>query len=363
MKVLLCTPYNPGPLCEQGGIVIWAKNIMDYYSTTACDVSVRVVPFNRRIRDNRKLYKRIWGGMADYWPAIKETSREVKNGYDVLHLCTSAQISLIKDYFVLKAAKRRGVKTVVHFHFGRMSELIEQKNWEWKLMRRVLNLANEIVLMDLKSFNALKELGFGNIHYLPNPLSLAIMNQVGQEADAIARKENRITFVGHVIPDKGVYELVEACKAIDGIELHIIGKCREEVAEKMRKIAGAGDWLCLDGQMEHRKVINELLSSGIFVLPSYTEGFPNVILESMVCSCAIVSTSVGAIPEMLAIRTPEPCGICCEPKDVEGLRDGIRFFIENSEEARKYSERAKKRVKEMYAVDKVWDKLTAIWRG
>jgi len=48
-----------------------------------------------------------------------------------------------------------------------------------------------------------------------------------------------------------------------------------------------------------------------FILPSYTEGFPNVILEAMALGKPIIATSVGAIPEILS----EECGVVMKPRD------------------------------------------------
>ncbi len=131
--------------------------------------------------------------------------------------------------------------------------------------------------------------------------------------------------------------------------------------EQMRQIGGNGEWLILEGEVGHERVIRELLSTNIFVFPSHTEGFPNVILESMACGCAIVATSVGAIPEMLDIGCSEPCGLCSDPKDVVSLRRNIQYFLDHPSEAREYARRAMRRVKDMYSVESVWAKLVSIW--
>lgn len=72
-----------------------------------------------------------------------------------------------------------------------------------------------------------------------------------------------------------------------------------------------------------------MLKCTVFVLPTYTEGFPNVVLESMACGCPIVATSVGAIPEML----DGGAGIVIEPRNVEQLRDAVAWVLENPERA------------------------------
>lgn len=362
MKVLLCSPYNAGPEYKQGGIVVWANNLMSYYRAQDSDVLVEIVPFNRKVREGGSILSRIWGGLVDYRSAIKKIAKQLEKGYDVLHLCTSAQLSLTKDCIVLRKAKRKGVKKVVHLHFGRVAELVQKRNWEWKLLKRVVKLADAVVTMDMKSYQALRDLGYNHIHYLPNPLSQEIMQQIAEEASSVKRIERKLCFVGHVIPTKGVFEMVEACKQVDNIKLYVIGKVAPEVRSRMEEISGKGDWLVFVGEVSHQEVIREMLSSSIFVLPSYTEGFPNVILESMACGCAIVATTVGAIPEMLDINGEEPCGLCSEPKDIEGLQENIQYFLDNLVETKQFAQRAVMRVNTMYNIPKVWEQMIGIWK-
>lgn len=367
MRVLLCSPYNVGPQYVQGGIVVWCRNIVDYYNSLSTDVLLEVAPYDRKARkmaiDEGNLLIRAWRGLSDYCGAIKNTRKLLNKGnYDILHLCTSASISLLKDIIVLKMARCKRVKTVVHFHFGRIPELARKGNWEWWLFRRVARLADSSVIMDLKSFNVMRTFGLSNIHYLPNPLSRTVMGKIETESVAVIRQDRRLCFVGHIIPTKGVFELIEACRGIERIRLHVVGKATPEIRSKLVQMSGGGDWLFFEGEVEHQKVIREMLTSSIFVLPSYTEGFPNVILESMACACAIVTTSVGAIPEMLDIASETPCGLCCEPKDVEGLRNNIQYFLDNPSEARLFAERAEKRVNEVYAIPSIWEQMIEIWK-
>ena len=368
MKILLCTPYNITPQVDIGGIAVWAQNIVGYYKNNPSDCQIEVIPFDRRAGANAKASKnifiRLFLAFRDYYTPIKKTRSELKcSCYDVLHLCTCATLSLFKDLFILKMAKRKGVKSVVHFHFGRIPELAQQNNWEWKLLLRVVKSSDSVITIDEKSYSSITKLGFNNVHYLPNPLSLSIMKQVSEEIATMVREERKICFIGHVIPTKGVFELVEACKKIKNIKLFVLGKYTPDVRNQMDQMANHEDWLVFKGEVNHRQVINELLTTSVFVLPSYTEGFPNVILEAMACGCPIVATYVGAIPEMLNLESNEPCGLCCEPKDVDSLYHNIQYFLGHPDVARQYAERAKNRVNEQYAIPNVWKKLVAIWKG
>lgn len=361
MRILLCTPYSMSPQFTQGGITVWAHNMMEYYQNNAGDIQIDIVPFDRK-RTKKGLLRRIFGGLLDYRKAIKEAKRKLnKEKYDVLHICTSASISLFKDLIVLKAARKRNVKTVIHLHFGRVPELSQKNNWEWKVLRSAFSQSNTIITIDLLSYNYLRNRGLQNVHYLPNPLSEKIIRQV-ETSGNIQRLDNKICFVGHVIPSKGVFELAKAIRELKGVKLYVIGKVTEDVKTRMIELAGGYELIVFVGEIPHEEVINQLLSSSIFVLPSYTEGFPNVILESMACGCAIVSTTVGAIPEMLNLDSDEPCGLCSEPKDVDGLRRNIQYYLDHPTNVRKYSEIAIKRVNDMYAVPRVWEQLVGIWK-
>ena len=99
--------------------------------------------------------------------------------------------------------------------------------------------------------------------------------------------------MGHVIPTKGIYEMVDACKEIPNIRLNIIGTITSEVKEEIiRRVGGLSDWIVFRGVLPHETVIKEMLYSQVFVLLSYTEEFPNVICEALSCGLPVVCSDV-----------------------------------------------------------------------
>ena len=368
MRVLLCSSYKTSKDYIQGGIIVWTNNILDYYKTQKDAPEIELVSFDRKDKNRYEseigfLY-RVTSGIKDYIKPVRNTVNQLKTRkFDVVHLCTSASMSLFKDLVVVKEARKYGARPIVHLHFGRVPEVAAKNNWEWKLLKRIARLASDVVTMDMKSYATLKESGLTNVHYLPNPLSQSIIQQVETLGGSISREKGKACFVGTVVSTKGVFELVEACREFPGLKLNVIGKASPEIKNEMKRLAGDYQSMVFLDEIDHDEVIREMLSSELFILPSYTEGFPNVILESMACGCAIVTTLVGAIPEMLDIESGTPCGLCSQPKDVEALKRSIRFFIDNPDAAKEYGQRAARRVHEMYAVPTVWKQLVSIWEG
>jgi glycosyltransferase involved in cell wall biosynthesis len=180
----------------------------------------------------------------------------------------------------------------------------------------------------------------------------------------IEKEERKIVFAGHCVEAKGIFELIEACREINNIKLKMIGYVSEETRYILLEKAGANsfEWLEIAGEKDYETTIKEMLSAGIFVLPTYTEGFPNVILESMACTCPIVTTKVGAIPEILDIANGENHGICIDPKNVKQLKDSIQKMLDNREYALQCGKNAQKRVNEIYSMPTVWNELESIWR-
>ncbi len=368
MKVLLCTPYLQEPNIILGGINIWGRNVLSYYHQTSSDITIDAVSFDRMfdVKENSTFIQRAMWGIKEYRSSIKNAIKTLDNQgpFDVLHLCTSAQLGLFKDYVVIRRAHKRGVKVVIHLHFGRTPELFLKNNWESKLLKRVLSMSDAIVSIDSETYTALRSNGYKASFYLPNPLSLPIINQIEVQKAKILRIPNKILYVGHVIPSKGVFELVQACKEIKGVELHLVGSVTGDISDSLKNRAVSknnGTWLKIRGGIPHEEVINEMLSCGIFVLPSYTEGFPNVILEAMACGCSIVSTSVGAIPEMLGEKDEKKCGIIVPPHNDEQLKAAIARMLSNEKLKKEYGTNAQERVNQRYSMQKVWGQLVEIW--
>jgi len=85
------------------------------------------------------------------------------------------------------------------------------------------------------------------------------------------------------------------------------------------------------GDLPPEEAWSEMLAAQVFVLPTHTEGFPNVILEAMAAGKAMVSTRVGAIAEMLDADGAEPCGLVVEPRAAVALAAALGRLLSDAE--------------------------------
>lgn len=365
-KVLLISPV-PGNNYA-GGIARWTTHIMSYYNAKKDKegIELSLLPVVRTLKAvDESSFNRLRKGIPDYLSIILEFRKRIRRQRpDVVHLVSSGSVSLIKDYIILKLAHNKGIKTVVHFRYGRIPEISRADNMEWKLLKRVAGLADKTILLDVKSYNTLHEAGFENIEILPNPLSEDI-TRLAEQYRAEGRRERTLLFVGQLVPAKGINELMAACLHIPGIKLRLAGSVAGDVKERLMEQAAAKDepgWLEILGEREYPAgIIKEMASASVFVLPTYTEGFPNVILESMACGCPIVASAVGAIPEMLDGSSGKPAGLVIPPKDPAALEGAIRRMLDDKGFAAACGENAHGRVSEQYSMNSVWYKMARIW--
>lgn len=365
IKVVLCTPFLDLPDVIKGGINTWGRYVVNYSKDHCDDVILTPISFDRKtlVTDETLFLKRFVLGIKDklipVWQFCKTLGRERP---DTVHICTAAGYSLFMDVLLLRYARRKGVQSVIHLHFGRAFELSEKQNWEWKMLKNVCKSADRIAVMNQQTYSALSPYFPNKVFNIPNPLSEAVLERIYSLSDKYARVDNRLLYVGHIYKTKGVIELVSACSLIDDIELVIIGKGEESTINEMKAIANrkGGDWLHFKGEVSHKEVLVEFQKAGMFVFPTYSEGFPNVILEAMASKCPIVSSNVGAIPEILNI-SGMACGICFAPHNPKVVKDAIEILLNDKAKRDLFVNNAYERVIGKYSMPTVWSELTQLW--
>lgn len=117
-------------------------------------------------------------------------------------------------------------------------------------------------------------------------------------------ERNLIGYVGRFSEEKGVINFLESIPKIlkesESSKFLIIGNglLKEKIETYIHK-EGLKDHVNVINWVNHNELPYYLNKLKLLVIPSYTEGLPNIMLESMACGTPVLATTVGAIPDVL----------------------------------------------------------------
>jgi glycosyltransferase involved in cell wall biosynthesis len=162
-----------------------------------------------------------------------------------------------------------------------------------------------------------------------------------------------LLYVGRMVPVKGQALLVDAVDQLRrsgfNIEATLIGDgiSREGLVSAVRE-RGLADVVKLPGAVGQDEIRRYYEQADIFVLPSFAEGVPGVLMEAMAMGLPVVSTHIAGIPELVQDGYN---GIVVAPGRVDVLIDAVRRLAADSELRRQMGERARAKVVAEYSIE------------
>jgi starch synthase len=147
-----------------------------------------------------------------------------------------------------------------------------------------------------------------------------------------------VVFVGRVTRQKGLPVLLRAADRIDPAAQLVICAGQADTPELESEVATLAGQLrahrsgvvWLSGMLAQREVIQLLSNATVFVCPSLYEPLGIVNLEAMACGAAVVASSVGGIPEVVA---DGETGLLVPPGDAGALADAINVLVRDPNRA------------------------------
>jgi glycosyltransferase involved in cell wall biosynthesis len=144
-----------------------------------------------------------------------------------------------------------------------------------------------------------------------------------------ARESVVAVYVGGLVEPKGIRELVAAAEPLLARHAHFQlvcigdGPARERLETLRGRLPREGAML-LPGRVAPQEVPRLLQAADFLVLPSYSEGMPQAVLEAMNCGLPVVATRVGGVPE--AVIDGET-GLLVEARNSDQLRSAMERMI------------------------------------
>ena len=351
VKVCLVSPVPP----PYGGISHGTRLMRRYASRNSSvqfyqvDTAVRWRPVY-----DQAIAKRMIGGGLQLLRNYVDYLRTLLKDPDVVHLKTSGELGTVRDLLLCLTARLLRVPVAYHLHFGRVPQIAAAKTIEWEMLALVMRFTDAVMAVDKPTAEAIRSRLPVRVEYTPNAIDVSELPSIEDQDES----SQTIIFLGWVIPTKGVEELVQAWSelAVKDWDLLLVGPVdeayRKDLLERYQP-----ERLTFLGEQSHDNAMRLIARCGIFVLPSYTEGFPNVVLEAMAYAKPIVATAVGAISDMLS----HGCGILISPKDIQELKAAMLQLIQDEQLRKEYGERARERVRQEFVLDVAFARYAAIW--
>lgn len=214
--------------------------------------------------------------------------------------------------------------------------------------------ADAVVCESLQFKDRLTGLGFpeGKISVIPNGIDLEMFaardKLQSRERLALPLDKTILLTAGRLEPEKGQKYLLETLPEVFRRDENAIcvlvgdGQSRGEL-EALGKRLGIDGSLIFAGQKDHREMPLWLSAADIFVLPSLSEGNPNIALEAAACGLPLVASRVGGLPEMVRDGVD---GLLVPAGDVPALARAILSLIQDADSRQRFSRNARGRMRE-----------------
>ncbi len=280
-----------------------------------------------------------------------------KREVNIVHIHTASYNSFYRSAIFVVLSKLFGRKVILHIHGGGFKDFYKTHPG---IIRKILEIGDCLIVLSRSwkiFFESITKKPL--VRVVPNPVVLP------NNEDLDCREQSpllRLLFFGLLDSQKGVYDLLQVLanhkEKFEGrVLLNVGGNGDVATFENTVKKMRLEQLVVFHGWVSGNKKKELLLNSDVFVLPSYAEGLPMAILEAMAYGLVIVSTPVGAIPEVVSLDS----GYLIAPGDQVALAEILTSLSGDPERLFEFKRCAQK-VSQGYSVESVAEKLGAVYQ-
>lgn len=174
-------------------------------------------------------------------------------------------------------------------------------------------------------------------------------------------------FVGRLVGDKGINELVKAFQQwnkqrnTQSATLLLVGFLETELdplqPEVLEAIETDPNIIAVGYQEDVRPY---LAASDALAFPSYREGFPNVVMQAGAMGLPAIATDINGCNEIVI---PNVNGLLIPPKNTEALTEAMQEIVTNPDLYQKLQRTAREKITSRYERQDVWEALLATYQG
>ena len=333
MKVLLVSPLPP----PSGGMARWTQLYLSECTKNGIDASVVNTKLSAKRANNKKRSFTIIDEIKRSRRIITNIKKSIcLDRPDIIHICSPcSKYGLFRDLLCLRAAKK--IPVVFHCHCNiedwassRISRFI---------LRRIVKRSKKVIVLNSASKRIIELMEDNKAILIPNFIEESNLSS----ERIISQQLKRILYVGHVKIKKGIGEIFKTADQCKDKEFVVVGPIQElpDGVEQPNNVI-------LTGEVNHDQVATFMESSDVFLFPSYTEGFANVMLEAMASGLPIIASDVGANKDMIE----DQGGVIVPPREYEPIVSALAA-LEDPKVRNEMSNWSIEKVRSQYTLSKV----------
>ena len=227
-------------------------------------------------------------------------------GASIVHVNTSMDPRAYwRDLLYVLAAKLCGARVLYQVHGGALPQEFTGGNRLLAVfLRATLRIPDAIVVLAREELNAYRSfVPQQRVLAIPNAIDCALYRELVRPRGG-AGAALKLLYIGRLVRDKGLYEALEGLKAAiaHGVRAKFViagsgpeEQCLKRFAEKQ----GLSGTVAFAGPVFGEAKLELLAAADVFVLPTYREGLPYALLESMAAGTPPITTRVGGIPDVV----------------------------------------------------------------
>ena len=340
-SILLVGPH----ISCNGGITAVFKNYLSYERNIICKFYLHSVR-----KDSSKINKLLY-----IFPSlISFIFKLLTKGIDIIHIHPSENFGFYRYIPFIYLSKLIQKPILLHMHGCKFDKFYNSANKLQKLIiRNTFNCSNGIICLSKSWENIYSTISETKTYVVNNTVPQPSSNPYNI-------KSKSITFMGFVGDRKGIFDLLKAIVNLDVLidyQLEICGSGEEKKLYNKIKEFNLEEHITFHGWIGEKEKDKILRRTNIFILPSYNEGLPMVLLEAMSYGIPVISTPVGGIPELVEKEN----GFLIEPGDVNSLHERIQLLFKNLEIRRIMSNSNYNKIKQNFSMEYTFNKLELIY--
>lgn len=281
----------------------------------------------------------------------------IRHPPQIVHLNTSMDPKgYWRDLVYLIIARALGKKIVYQVHGGALpQDFFENSRLMSMLLRQVLRSADVVVLLGQEMLHAYRNFSPDlHLEVIPNAIEVGA-DPKRKQVTAVGNRPLCLAYVGRLAQSKGIFEIIDALEILDkrgkNMQLTIAGDGPDEVRLRARvESLGLQHRVRFVGVVygaEKEQVWNE---SDLFVFPTYCEGLPYALLESMAACTPPLVSPVGAIPDVIEDGVH---GLFVPPGNPQALADAIGRLDDDRAWIDRMGELGRQRIVNRYTIDRL----------